>query len=425
MTSGDSGIGDFLSMERDVLILSLAMFCFSLGFQMTSRYLPRYMSLLGAGAVAVGVFGTLGNLLGAIYPYPGGWFSDRVGSRYSLTIYGLISTIGFGLWLMTPDIGGLDLYLLEIPAWIWILVGLVLSQSWKSLGLGATFALVKQSVEIDRLARGFATTETFRRTAFLLGPVISGGILAVYMDFIEGFSLILGIAFIFGLIATVSQFLFYREIDEAVGKKFRGLSQIIEDIRELPGELRTLLVADSIIRFANGMVYVFFVLVVTELRSVGLDLFGYTLSPDSFFGFLLGIEMVVALLVMLPSAYIADRYGLKPVVLVGFAVYAVFPFLLIYAPGSPFIYAALFAFSGIRFAGLPAHKAFIVGPARENQGGRVTGSYYLVRNSLVIPSALIGGYLYGIDPFIAFSLSSVLGVFGFVYYLFLGERFTV
>lgn len=31
---------EFLSLERDVVVLSIATFAFSLGFQMTSRYLP-------------------------------------------------------------------------------------------------------------------------------------------------------------------------------------------------------------------------------------------------------------------------------------------------------------------------------------------------------------------------------------------------
>jgi len=58
----------FLALERDVLVLSVAMFAFSLGFRMTSRYVPRYMSVLGAGAVATGLFGTFGNLIAAVYP---------------------------------------------------------------------------------------------------------------------------------------------------------------------------------------------------------------------------------------------------------------------------------------------------------------------------------------------------------------------
>lgn len=51
---------EFLSIERDVVVLSIAMFAFSLGFQMTSRYLPEYMAVLGAGAFVIGLFGTAG-----------------------------------------------------------------------------------------------------------------------------------------------------------------------------------------------------------------------------------------------------------------------------------------------------------------------------------------------------------------------------
>ena len=85
-------VRQFFALERDVLVLSVAMFAFSLGFQMTSRYVPRYMSVLGAGSVAIGLFGTARNLLGAVYPYPGGAVSDRIGSRLALTLFGLAST---------------------------------------------------------------------------------------------------------------------------------------------------------------------------------------------------------------------------------------------------------------------------------------------------------------------------------------------
>jgi len=71
-----------------VLVLSLAMFAFSLGFQMTNRYVPEYMSALGASAFVIGLFGTVGNVIGAVYPYPGGRLSDRIGSRVALTLFG-------------------------------------------------------------------------------------------------------------------------------------------------------------------------------------------------------------------------------------------------------------------------------------------------------------------------------------------------
>ncbi|MEM4780278.1 MAG: MFS transporter [Halalkalicoccus sp.] len=425
----------FFSLERDVLVLSAAMFAFSLGFQMTSRYVPEYMAALGASAFVIGLFGTVGNVISALYPYPGGALSDRIGSRVSLTVFGLLSSLGFLFWLLAPTLGTVVIGGIVLEPWIWIFVGLFLAQAWKSFGLGATFAIVKQAVPPSRLARGFASTEVFRRSAFLVGPLIAAGVLYVFTDFAVGFQYVLAIAVVFGLLATATQHYLYDPAGDSIGKEFEGVSQIVADLRELPPELRPLLVGDTLVRFANGMVYVFFVIVVTQFLEVGLVVGGIELSPAVFFGVLLAIEMVVALLSMPPAARLAESVGLKPVVAVGFGVYAVFPILLISAPENALVLAALFAFSGLRFAGLPAHKALIVGPAERDTGGRVSGAYYLVRNLVVIPSAALGGAIYGGfaipgtglslggSPTFAFALASLIGIAGTVYFLAFGKEF--
>ena len=425
----------FFSFRRDVLVLSVAMFAFSLGFQMTSRYVPEYMSALGASALVIGLFGTVGNVIGAAYPYPGGRLSDRIGSRVALTLFGLASSLGFAVWLVAPTLGTITVAGVVLEPWIWIFVGLFFAQAWKSFGLGATFAVVKQSVPPDRLARGFASTEVFRRTAFLVGPLIAAGVLYAFADFTVGFQYVLAIAVVFAVLATIAQHRLYDASEDSIGKEFDGVSEIVADLRGLPSTLRPLLVADTLVRFANGMVYVFFVLVVTQFREVGLTVGPISLSPAVFFGVLLAIEMTVALVSMPPAARLAERVGLKPVVALGFLVYAVFPVLLIVAPGDPLVFALLFAFSGLRFAGLPAHKALIVGPAERDAGGTVSGSYYLVRNAVVIPSAAIGGLIYGGfslssvdvgfagDPVLAFGIASAIGLVGVGYFAIFGEEY--
>jgi MFS family permease len=429
----------FLSLERDVLVLSLAMFAFSLGFQMTNRFLPDYMVALGASGFVVGLFGTVGNVVSAVYPYPGGAISDRMGSRYALTLFGLISTVGFLFWLLAPGIGTISLGALVLEPWVWIFVGLLLAQAWKSFGLGATFAVVKQATEPSRLAAGFASTETFRRTAFLVGPVLAAVLIDLHPDFTVSFRYVLGAAVVFGVLGTVAQHFLYDASEDTIGDSFEGIDQIRRDLRDMPAPLRPLLVGDTLVRFANGMVYAFFILVVTRFYEVGLDTtlalggFSYAidLSPQAFFGYLLGVEMLVALLTMIPAAKVAERVGLKPVVALGFAVYGVFPVVLIYAPEvlSPYlslsgIMVLVFAFSGLRFAGLPSHKALIVGPAERGAGGRVTGTYYLLRNTVVIPSAALGGYLWDfVNPEVAFSVAAVIGVLGTGYFLVFGREF--
>jgi len=446
----------FFALERDVLVLSLAMFAFSLGFQMTSRFLPEYIVALGASGFVVGLFGTVGNVVSAVFPYPGGAISDRIGSRYALTLFGLLSTLGFGVWLVAPALGAVTVAGVTIQPWIWIFVGLLLAQGWKSFGLGATFAVVKQATDPSRLAAGFASTETVRRTAFLVGPVLAAALLGIHPNFTVSFRYVLAVAVAFGVVGTVAQHFLY-DVDErsasgnqnsessddasgdSVGDSFAGVDQIRRDLREMPAPLRPLLVGDTLVRFANGMVYVFFVLVITEFYEVGFTTtvalagvsYGIDLTPAAFFGYLLGVEMLIALLSMAPAAKAAERVGLKPVVALGFAVYALFPVVLIggpvvLAPAVPLQWAMVlvFAFSGLRFAGLPSHKALIVGPAQQGAGGRVTGTYYLLRNTAVIPSAALGGYLWEfVSPEVAFTIAAAVGVVGTGYFLVFGEEF--
>ena len=422
----------FFALQRDVVVLSLAMFAFSLGFQMTSRFLPEYIVALGASGFVVGLFGTFGNLISAVYPYPGGAVSDRIGSRYALTVFGVLSTVGFAFWLLAPELGTITIAGMAIRPWVWIFVGLFLAQAWKSFGLGATFAVVKQATDPSRLAAGFASTETFRRVAFLIGPVLAAIMIGFHPEFTVSFQYVLGVAVVFGVLGTVVQHFLYDASEDTIGNSFAGIEQIRRDLREMPEELRPLLVGDTLVRFANGMVYVFFVLVVTRFLQAGLETtislggfsYGLDLSPEAFFGYLLGVEMVIALLVMAPAAKIAEYVGLKPVVALGFAVYAIFPVVLINAPANAAVLVVVFAFSGLRFAGLPSHKALIVGPAEQGAGGRVTGSYYLLRNTVVIPSAALGGYLWEfVSPEVAFTIAAGISVVGTGYFLVFGEEF--
>ncbi|AEN06773.1 major facilitator superfamily MFS_1 [halophilic archaeon DL31] len=430
------GFRQFFALERDVLVLSLAMFAFSLGFQMTNRFLPEYLVALGASGFVIGLFGTVGNVISAVYPYPGGALSDRLGSRNALTLFGLVSTLGFVVWVVAPGIGPISVVGLTIQPWLWIFVGLLLAQAWKSFGLGATFAVVKQATAPSKLAAGFASTETFRRSAFLVGPVLAAVLIGLHPAFTVSFQYVLAVAVVFGAVGTVAQHVLYDASEDSLGSSFEGLAQVRADLRAMPSELRPLLVGDTLVRFANGMVYVFFVLVVTQFYAVGFDatlpIFGaVSLSPAAFFGYLLGVEMFVALLSMVPVSKAAEWVGLKPVVALGFAVYALFPVVLIGAPDLlagtvplQWVMVLVFAFSGLRFAGLPSHKALIVGPAEAGSSGRVTGTYYLLRNTVGIPSAALGGFLWEfVSPELAFTIATGIGVVGTGYFLLFGEEF--
>ena len=421
---------EWMSLDPEVLTLSLAMMIFSLILQMTARFVPEYLSVLGAGAAIVGLYGTFEEIVNSFFPYLGGVLSDRAGSRITLTVFGGMTSLGFLTWAVIPWMEPLQWNGLTLPNWFWVFPGLVLVLGWKELGLGATFALVKDAVPTDRLARGFASTEVFRRIGFLLGPLVASGLLWYFSSFRTGFPIILFLAAGIGVLATILQLRGYRVADEQFNASDRSRdseterwwASVLEDFRNLPNKLKPLLLGDTFVRFGNGMVYVFFILAITRYHEVGLDLGWTTLSPASFFGVLLGIEMTVALLIMIPAARVADVLGQKPVVAFGFLVYAVFPMLLIYAPSRAPVMILLFAFSGLRFAGMPAHKAAIVGPARSGKGGSTTGVYYVIRNTIKTPAPALGGLLFEWSPQASFTAATVIGVTGVVLYVLYGTR---
>jgi len=70
---------DFLGLRRNVVVLSLAIFCVGLGEELWARSLPKYLEALGASVLAIGAFGTLQDLLEGLYPYPGGMLADQCG----------------------------------------------------------------------------------------------------------------------------------------------------------------------------------------------------------------------------------------------------------------------------------------------------------------------------------------------------------
>ena len=95
---------DFLGLRRNVVVLSLAIFCVGLGEELWARFLPKYLEALGASVLAIGAFGTLQDLLEGLYPYPGGVLADRWGRKRALVTFNLLALGPSACW--PSDEGG-------------------------------------------------------------------------------------------------------------------------------------------------------------------------------------------------------------------------------------------------------------------------------------------------------------------------------
>src|SRR5947207_14835780 len=84
----------FLSLEPNVVAVSTGMFPLALGENLWQKFLPKYLQALGAPIRAVGLFGSMEDLLDGVYQYPGRWLGDRLRRRASLLGRLVVSAIG-------------------------------------------------------------------------------------------------------------------------------------------------------------------------------------------------------------------------------------------------------------------------------------------------------------------------------------------
>jgi len=88
-------ISKFLGLQRSTLGVLAMVVLVGMGERMAERFLPIYILALGGGALAIGLLQAMDNLLSALYSFPGGYFSDRIGTKRSLFVFNLVAMAGF------------------------------------------------------------------------------------------------------------------------------------------------------------------------------------------------------------------------------------------------------------------------------------------------------------------------------------------
>src|SRR4051812_4045036 len=92
-------LSEFFGLRRNLVILLIAIFCIGAGEELWMRFLPKYLQVMGAGVLVIGLFDGIRTLLGAIYAYPGGVVVDRWGHRRAFLAFNIVSIIGYAVVL--------------------------------------------------------------------------------------------------------------------------------------------------------------------------------------------------------------------------------------------------------------------------------------------------------------------------------------
>jgi MFS family permease len=396
MTAGQrdqSGLAGFLGLNRNVVLLLCVIVLIGSGEETWMRFVPKYLEGLGATAFVIGMFDAIKTLLGAVYAFPGGLIVDRWGHRRAFVAFTIISIAGYAAVLWSASIAG-------------VIAGMFLFLAWSTLSLPATFSLVASSLPAGKHAMGIGIQSLIKRIPVLIGPV-AGGLLIDRLGLVRGVHAGVAVTIILALCALGLQSEIRSE-DRRSPQLRWNLSAVV---RGFHPELRHLLVSDILIRFCERLPYAWVVI-------YAMDQPGVTAAGA---GTLIAIEMAAAMACYVPTAYLADRYGKEPFVIVTFVFFTLFPLSLLLAK-SFLLLAVAFAIRGLKEFGEPARKGLIIHYSPPETRGQSVGAYYLIRDLTVTVGSFVGAILWKISPEANFVAATALGALGTLFYVQRGAR---
>ncbi len=397
----------FLGLQRSTVGVLAMVVLVGMGERMAERFLPIYILALGGGVMAIGLLQAMDNFLSALYSFPGGYLSDRIGTKKSLLIFNLVAMSGFALVIL-------------IPTWLAVLAGAVLFFSWSAILLLATISLIYRVLPQSKRTMGVSMHSLVRRIPMALGPLLGGLFITVWGER-DGVRIAFGAAFFMAAVALIMQ---QRLIEEDRGPGANGADACelrpeknpVKLFRLMNPSMKGLLVTDILVRFCEQIPYAF--VVVWCMKTIAEPISALQ------FGALTSIEMATAVLVYIPVAYLADRTTKKPFVVITFFFFSLFPLVLLFCESFEWLVVA-FILRGLKEFGEPTRKSLIMDLSPDNCKAGMFGLYYLIRDIIVAGAALGGAFLWNINPEINLITAFVFGVIGTIGFAIFGRDMQV
>ncbi len=376
-------IADFLALRKSIFALLSMVILLGMGEKMSERFLPLYLVALGGGAFSIGLLNAMDNLLSALYSFPGGYLSDKLGYKRALVIFNLLAMLGYSI-------------VIAFPTWQAVLVGAVFFISWSAISLPATMDTVSSLLPKNKRTMGVSMHSLVRRVPMALGPVLGGGLINLYGE-TRGIRL----AFVVALVLAGVALVFQQVMIEDNGRPSPETQNGERGLRLISSDLRNLLVSDILVRFCEQIPYAFVVLWAVKVNGLSALQFGILTT----------VEMVTAMLVYIPVAYLADRNTKKPFVVITFFFFTFFPLVLLFSR-SFWMLVLAFILRGLKEFGEPTRKALIMDLAPEGRKAATFGLYYLIRDVIVSLAAFGGALLWD-----ASTTQTIVHTLGFGYSL--------
>jgi MFS family permease len=382
------GTSFFNGLVRNIIIVGFVSLFTDLSSQMVFPVVPLFLLSLGASAWVIGLVEGAAETTASLLKVFSGYWSDRVKRRKPFVF------AGYSLSTITKPMFALA------STWPFVLFVRVLERVGKGVRDAPRDAIVAESVDVSIRGKAYG----FQRALDGIGS-FSGALLAVFLLPLLGYRNLFLIAFLPGIIAVLL-ILFIREKRSQEVVRHAAMPLNVS-LRKLPRNLQLFILVSTVFALGN-FGYAFLIL---KAKNIGFT--------DDVTLLLYVLFYVVYTLFTIPAGILSDRVGRKPVLIIGYALFAVTAVALLFTSALvPLI--VVFILYGVFFGMIDGvQRAFVVDLAPADLKGTALGTFYTATGLIALPGGFIAGYLWTvISPQATFIFALGLTILGLLLFSF-------
>jgi MFS family permease len=354
----------FTGITRNVAALGVVSLLTDISSEMIIPVLPIFVTVtLGASMASLGMIEGVAESTASILRIATGWLSDRVGRRKPFIVF------GYGVSVVAKA------GLVGASAWPAVLGLRFIERVGKGLRSPPRDALLADSCAPEHRGRAFGFHRSMDTLGAALGPLVAFALLSARPD---DFRRVFAIAVIPAVLSVLTLILFVSAPRHAPTAA-RSLGR---EWRALGGPLRRFLAADAVFQLGNSSM----AFVLLRTRDVGFSAGQVTLV---YFGY-----NVIFALLALPLGGLSDTLGRRPLILLGYLLYALV-YGLLGLTSSRLGAVVAFALMGLHSALIEGQQRSLVAdlvPAERR--ATAFGAYYTVVGLALLPASVIAGLLW-------------------------------
>jgi MFS family permease len=372
-----------------VWVLGLAALLNDASSEMITPLLPVFLSLsLGAGPAIIGLIEGLAEATSSFFKVLSGRWVDRGASAGSLVIAGYTISVTARPWM------GLAGSLLGWPVVMFLRF---LDRVGKGLRTSPRDSLIADMVEPGARGRAFGLHRALDHTGAVIGPLLAAALLAAGWPLrsVFLFAAVPGLLVLVNLLVGLSpRFNGGREVSQSVPVKPLPVKPLLVKLnseglgfraswRVMPKEIRGLILGGGVL----AMVAVPEMLLVLWATSAGVPVVAVPLLWSG-----LSLAKVVS---VYPAGWAVDRYGVRWLLAVGWALRVMLLLVLALVPRTPLSATVLLGLYSMAIALCePAERAWIGDATKQGLRGRAYGTYYMSVGLAALPGAALLGALW-------------------------------